>query len=433
MHPKLITATARHSQVPSSSPETTRSLLDELAREGARRMLAEALRLEASDYIETHRGIRDEDGRALVVGHGKARPRQVTLGSGTVELSAPRVRDRRPGHRFTSAILPPYLRRSPKVENLLPILYLKGLSSGDFRSALSEFLGEEATAGLSASAIVALKRVWEREYAEWTKRAITERFVYLFADGIHVSVRLGEDKKLCLLVLIGVNERGEKKLLAVEAGFRESKDSWRAVLSDLAARGLQAPVLAIGDGALGFWAALRECDAYRTTREQRCWFHKMSNVLNALPERLQGAGKKLLRDMMTAPTLSDAVIAKERFSREFHAKYPKAVEKIEKDWAELTTFFSLPALHWQHIRTTNAIESTFSTVRLRTNVTKGAGSLVAAKTMAFKLLQDAEKGWNRIRGYGEIGNVLNGVAYVNGVMVAGQASSNRHGSEAPAA
>lgn len=430
MHPKLITANVRASQVPS---ESSRSLLDELAREGARRMLVEALRLEAADYIEECRRTRGEDGRALVVGNGKARTRSLTLGCGTIQLEAPRIRDKRPGQRFTSSILPPYLRKSPKVENLLPILYLKGLSTGDFQSALEGLLGEDATTGLSPSAIVALKRAWEREHEQWTKRAITERFVYLFADGIHVSVRLGEDRKLCLLVLIGVNERGEKKLLAVDAGFRESTDSWKAVLSDLVRRGLQAPVLAIGDGALGFWGALRECDAFRTTREQRCWFHKMGNVLNALPGRLQGIAKKQLREMMTAPTLADAVTARKRFAHDYHAKYPKAVEKLEKDWTELTAFFSLPALHWQHVRTTNAIESTFATVRLRTNVTKGAGSITAAKTMAFKLLQDAERTWNRIRGFEEIESVLNGVAYANGVVVAGQGSSNRHRPEAPAA
>jgi len=405
-------------------------MLDELAREGARRMLIEALRFEADDYIEKARGQRDDGGRALVVGHGKARERSLTLGCGTVRLEAPRVRDRRPDSRFTSQVLPPYLRKSAKVENLLPILYLKGLSTGDFQSALVGLLGEEATMGLSASAIVALKRVWEREYEQWKKTAITERFVYLYADGIHVSVRLGEDRKLCLLVLIGVNERGEKRLLAVEAGYRESKDSWKDVLADLAARGLKAPILAIGDGALGFWAALRECDGFRTTREQRCWFHKMGNVVNELPQRLQPVGKKWLREIMMAPTLADALQARRKFAHEFHEKYPKAVKKLEKDWDELTAFFSMPAPHWPHIRTTNAIESTFATVRLRTNVTKGAGSVTSAKTMAFKLIQDAEQGWNRIRGAEHIPNLLRGVAYANGGVVADQSSTHRHSAEA---
>lgn len=393
-------------------------------------MLMEALRLEAADYIEKSRLERDEAGRALVVGNGKARERSVTLGCGTIRLEAPRVRDQRDGQKFTSQVLPPYLRKSATIEKLLPILYLKGLSTGDFRTALVGLLGEETTTGLSASAIVALKRAWERDYELWKKTPITDKFAYLYADGIHVPVRLGEDRKLCLLVLIGVNERGEKKLLAVEGGFRESKDSWKDVLSDLVARGMTAPVLAIGDGALGFWAALRECEGLRTTREQRCWFHKMGNVINDLPKRLQPVGKKWLREIMMSPTRADALLTRKKFAHEFHAKYPKAVKKLEKDWEELTAFFSMPAPHWQHIRTTNAIESTFATVRLRTTVTKGAGSLTAAKTMAFKLLQDAEKSWNRIRGFEEIPKLLAGVAYNNGVVVTDVSTTTRHHSEA---
>ncbi len=236
----------------------------------------------------------------------------------------------------------------------------------------------------------------------------------------------------CLLVLIGVAGNGYKRLLAVEAGFRESGDSWRAILSDLARRGMQAPVLAVGDGALGFWAALRECEGWRSTREQRCWVHKISNILNDLPKRLQPTANKKLHEIMRSAALRDAVQAKREFVQEFHAKYPKAVEKLEKDWTELTAFFSLPALHWQSIRTTNVIESSFSTVRLRTNVTKGAGSAKAAEAMAFKLLQDAEKNWNRMRGFEEIPNVLNGIAYRDGIMVA-EGSSNKRHSETTAA
>lgn len=427
MRPKLIT----RSDSPVQSVYSV-TLLDEIARDGARRMIIEALQLEARDYIERCREFRDDRGRALVTGNGKARERSVTLGCGTIHVRNPRVRDEREGHRFTSEILPPYLRKSAKVENLLPILYLKGLSTGDFQSALVGLLGEDTTAGLSPSAIVALKKSWEREYTEWKLRPITERFAYVFADGIHVSVRLGEDRKLCLLVLIGVAENGEKRLLACEAGYRESKDSWSALLSDLVRRGLTAPVLAIGDGALGFWAALRDADGFNTTREQRCWVHKTRNILDCVPKRLQGIAKSRLHEIMKAPTLSDAVIARKRFAKEFHEKYPKAVEKIEKDWKELTTFFSLPAVHWTHIRTTNAIESTFATVRLRTNVTKGAGSPLAASMMAFKLLQDAERTWNRVRGFEEVKKALDGVAYKDGVMVA-DASSNRSQPEDPAA
>ncbi len=409
---------------PVIRPEDVRLTLDDIAREGARRMLMEALQAEVTEYIDKHRELLDDDGRRLVVRHGKAQSRKVTLGSGTIPVEAPRVKDRRPGQRFSSQILPAYMRKSPKVENLLPILYLKGLSTSDFRSALVDLLGEGVT-GLSPSSIVVLKKIWEKDFATWKKRRITDRYVYIFADGVHVSVRLGEDKRLCLLVLIGVAENGEKHLLAIEPGYRESKDSWRAVLSDLHDRGLTAPVLAVGDGALGFWGALRETKGFEVTREQRCWLHKMGNILNDLPKRLQPRAKGLLREIMYAETLSDANIGKRKFLDAFYAKYPKATECLEKDWAELTAFFTLPATHWTHLRTTNAIESTFSTVRLRTNVTRGAGSPVAAATMAFKLLQDAEKSWNRIRGYDEIDNVLKGVAYVNGVMVPGSSSTRQ--------
>lgn len=402
---------------PTIRPEEVRMSLDEIAREGARRMLVEALQAEVADYINQHQGMRGENGHRLVVRHGKAESRKVTLGSGTIEVQTPRIKDRRDGHRFSSQILPAYMRKSPKVENLLPILYLKGLSTSDFKSALTDLLGEGVT-GLSPSSIVLLKKSWEKEFTIWNKRKITDRYVYLFADGVHVSVRLGEDKRLCLLVLIGVAENGEKHLLSVEPGYRESRDSWSDILTGLRERGLTAPVLAVGDGALGFWSALRSTAGFETTREQRCWIHKMGNILNDLPKRIQPRAKSLLREMMYAEKLSDAVIGKGKFTEAFHSKFPKATDRLEKDWTELTAFFSLPAAHWIHLRTTNAIESTFATVRLRTNVTRGAGSPLAASTMAFKLLHDAQKNWNRIRGHQEITNVLDGVAYVNGTMVA---------------
>jgi transposase-like protein len=391
--------------------------LDEIAREGARRMLIQALNAEVADYIAGHTEFKDDNGRALVVRNGKAAPRNVTMGSGTVEITAPRINDRRPGVKFTSKILPPYMRKSPKVENLLPVLYLKGLSSSDFQSALKEFLGDGAT-GLSPSAIIALKKSWEKDFAIWKKRKLSKKYVYLWADGIHVSIRLGEDRKLCLLVIIGVTENGDKELLAVSAGYRESKDSWKDVLDDLSLRGLNTPLLAIGDGALGFWAALREAEGFKETKEQRCWVHKIANVLDKLPKRIQPKAKSMLHEIMRSETKSDALLAKEKFVTTFHEKFPEAVKKIEKDWNELTAFFTFPAMHWQHIRTTNAIESTFATVRLRTNVTKGAGSKTAAETMAFKLLEDAEKTWRKIRGYEEIEKILNGVAYKDGVVVA---------------
>jgi transposase-like protein len=376
-------------------------------------MLQEALEAEVSDYLARHATLRDDNGRALVVRNGKARTRSVTLSSGTIEVAAPRLNDRRPGAKFTSRILPPYLRKSPKVESLLPLLYLKGLSSSDFKSALESFLGE-GTSGLSSASIVSLKRSWEAEFDKWKKKPITKRFAYIWADGIHVSIRLGEDRRLCLLVLIGVTENGEKELLSVSSGYRESEDSWREALQDLVARGLKTPLLAIGDGALGFWSALRSAQGFERTQEQRCWVHKIANVLDKLPKRLQPRAKSMLHEMMRAEKKSDAEIAKKKFTAEFHERYPNAVKKVEKDWDELTTFFSFPAIHWQHIRTTNAIESTFATVRLRTNVTKGAGSKKAAEAMTFKLLQEAEKRWKRIRGYEQLGALMNGVAVFDG-------------------
>ena len=275
----------------------------------------------------------------------------------------------------------------------------------------------EASTIRPASAIVSLKRSWETDFKAWKKNRVLDRYVYLFADGVHVSVRLGEDKRLCLLVVIGVAENGEKHLLAVEPGYRESKESWTEVLRDLRDRGLNAPVLAVGDGALGFWSALRATAGFESTREQRCWLHKMGNVLNEFHKCTQPRAKTLLREIMNAETISPAAQAKKKFIGEFEPKFPKATAKIVKDWSELTAFFSLPAVHWMHLRTTNPIESTSSTVRLRSNVTRGAGSPLAAATMAFKLLQDAEKNWNRIRGHGEIGNVLGGVEYRDGIMV----------------
>lgn len=401
------------------SREEFQLTLDQIAREGARRLLVEVLQSEATEYLTAFSSLRDDLGRRLVVANGKAASRNVTMGSGTVSIQAPRINDRRPGERFTSKILPPYLRKSPKVENLLPILYLKGLSSSDFKSALTEILGE-GVSGLSASAIISLKKCWEKDFEKWSKRPIEDRYVYMFADGINLSIRLGEDKKLCLLVIIGVAENGEKHLLSVQSGYRESKDSWKALLDNLTDRGLRAPLLAVGDGALGFWAALREASGFESTREQRCWVHKIANVLDKLPKRIQPRAKGMLHDMMRSERKSDADLIKKKFTHEFHSKFPKAVECLMKDWQELTTFYSFPATHWAHIRTTNAIESTFATVRLRTNVTKGAGSAKAAETMAFKLLEDASKNWRRIRGYEEIENVINRIEYRDGVMVSVQ-------------
>jgi transposase-like protein len=395
--------------------------LDALAREGARRMIAAALEAEVDEYVTLRAGELGDDGRRLVVRNGRAQERGVTVGSGTVRLRAPRVNDRRTEPetgermRFSSRILPRYARRSPKVSDVLPVLYLRGLSTGDFGPALRELLGEDAS-GLSASSIGRLTEQWRAEHEAFrTRRLDFSRHCYLFVDGVHVSVRLGEDDRLCLLVVIGVREDGSKELLAVEDGYRESTESWACVLRDLKARGLSEPKLVTGDGALGTWAALR--DVYPHARHQRCWVHKIANVLDALPKRVQPRAKQLLHEIMEAPTRSDAGQALERLRRELQAKYPKAVEKLDKDRDALVAFYDFPAEHWRHLRTTNPIESAFATVKLRTLVQKGAGSKRAALAMAYKLLDQAQQSWRAFNGAELVKEVLDGAAFKDGVKV----------------
>jgi putative transposase len=391
--------------------------LDEIAREGARRMLLEALKAEVDDYLERHRSERDEQGRALVVRNGHGQTRKVTLGAGTVELNAPRVNDRRLDEsgrrqRFTSHILPPYMRRSPKVAEVLPILYLRGLSTGDFRPALEALLGKDAV-GLSPATIAQLTAGWEKEYTEFRRRDLSGReYVYVWVDGIHFNIRLDDDR-LCTLVMIGVRPDGEKELLAVEDGYRESAESWKAVLRELKRRGMVAPVLAVGDGALGLWAAARE--VWPETREQGCWCHKLSNVLDKLPQRLYSRAKRALHEMMYAARRSDCEAARGRFAAEYQAKYPKAVESLTANWERLIRFFDFPAEHWKHLRTTNVIESAFATVRLRERVTKGAGSRTKGLLMAFKLLDMAQQRWRRLDGAALLPLVRAGVKFVDGV------------------
>ena len=395
--------------------------LDELAREGARRMIATALEAEVGEYVERFADERGEDGNRLVVRNGRARERRVTIGSGTVAIQAPRVNDKRTDpetgerQRFGSRILPAYARRSPKVNDVLPVLYLRGLSTGDFRPALEQLLGEDA-AGLSPSTISRLCKDWEAEHARFRARSLRfDRYAYLFVDGVHVSVRLGEDDRLCLLVVIGVREDGVKELLAVEDGYRESTESWAGVMRDLTARGLNEPKLVIGDGALGTWAALQ--DVFPQARKQTCWVHKIARVLDALPKRLQPRAKGMLHEIMEAPSRADASEALERFRGEFDAKYPKAVAKLDRDWAALTAFYDFPAEHWRHLRTSNAIESSFATVKLRTRVTKGAGSKKAALAMAYKLLDAAQERWRRFNGHELVADVLAGATFKDGIPV----------------
>ena len=407
--------------LPAGEDDEIAITLDELAREGARRMIAAALRAEADEYVARFGDELGEDGHWLVVRNGRARERHVTVGSGAVPVRAPRVNDKRideetgARQRFSSKILPAYARRSPKVTEVLPILYLRGLSTGDFRPALEGLLGEDAS-GLSASTISRLCKEWEAHHERFSKRLLSfGRYAYLFVDGVHVSVRLGEDDKLCLLVVIGVREDGTKELLAVEDGYRESTDSWAGVLRDLKRRGLNCPKLVIGDGALGTWAALR--DVFPEAGEQRCWVHKTANVLDCLPKRLQPRAKGMLHEIVEAPTRTDAKRALEVFREEFGAKYPKALAKLDDDWKPLTAFYDFPAEHWRHLRTTNPIESSFATVKLRTRVTKGAGSKAAALAMAYKLLDAAQERWRRFNGHELIADVLNGATFKDGVKV----------------
>jgi putative transposase len=383
-------------------------------------MIATALEVEVDEYVSSFTEEVDEDGKRLVVRNGRARERRVTVGSGTVPVRAPRVNDKRVDEkgerkRFSSRILPAYARRSPKVTEVLPILYLHGLSTGDFGPALRDLLGEDAS-GLSSSSIQRLTEQWQDEHAAFATRELRfHRYAYLFVDGVNVSVRLGEDPKLCLLVVIGVREDGCKELLAVEDGYRESEDSWAAVFRALRDRGLNEPKLMTGDGALGAWAALRS--VFPGTREQRCWVHKTANALDALPKRLQPRAKALLHEMAEAPSRADARKALERFRDEFDAKYPKAVAKLDKDWEQLTTFYDFPAEHWRHLRTTNPIESSFATVKLRTKVTKGAGSKKAALAMAYKLLDAAQERWRRLNGHELVTDVLDDVKFKDGTKV----------------
>jgi transposase-like protein len=397
-------------------PEDFSSDLDEIAREGARRMLAEALEAEVADYIERHQE-RDENGRAQVVRNGKARARKVTLGSGTIEVRAPRVDDRRETEdrsrqTFRSQILPPYMRRSPKVAEVLPILYLRGLSTGDFKEGLAALLGDDAS-GLSPTAITRLTAAWQADYEDFNKRDLSDRdYVYVWADGIHFRIRLEEDR-LCALVMIGVRPDGTKELIAIEDGYRESTESWATLLRGLKRRGMRAPALAVGDGALGFWKALR--DVWPKTREQRCWVHRIANVLDKLPKRLHAKAKAALHEIMRAETRKAAQQAIGQFEADHGAKYPKAVASLRRDESELLTFFDFPAEHWVHLRTGNVIESPFATVRLRQRVTKGAGSRKKGLLMAFRLLAMAERRWRRINAPRLVPLVRTGVGFRDGV------------------
>jgi putative transposase len=402
-----------------STGEELSSTLDEICREGARRMLAAALELEAGEYIAAVQHLIDETGRRLVTRNGHARPRTITTAAGAVEIRAPRVNDRRAdpdtGERakFKSSIVPPWCRKSPKVSEVLPLLYLHGLSTGDFAPALGEFFG--SAAGLSASVITRLTTQWQDEHRAFMGRSLADRdYVYVWVDGVHFNVRLEQDR-LCCLVIVGVRLDGSKELVAIADGYRESTDSWADLLRDLKRRGMPAPVVAVGDGALGFWAALR--DVWPETREQRDWVHKVANTIDALPKSVQPTAKKMLAEIRDAEDRDHAVEAAKRFDAEFRPRWPKAADKISHDLERLLTFFDFPAEHWLHLKTSNPIESTFSTVRLRTKVTKGPGSRAAGLAMAFKLIESAQDRWRAVNGPHLVALVRAGAVFTKGVLI----------------
>jgi transposase-like protein len=395
------------------------SVIDDIVREGARRMLAQALQAEADAVIARFADERDERGRRLVVRNGSHQPREVLTSAGAVQVRAPRINDKRVDpdtgerQRFTSAILPPWCRKTPKINEVLPLLYLHGLSTSDFGPALGAFLG--SSAGLSSSVITKLIETWRAEQQAFAGRDLSEvDYVYLWADGIHVNIRL-EEHKLCLLVMIGVRADGRKELVALADGYRESTESWADLLRDCARRGMRAPVLAIGDGALGFWGALRE--VFPQTRQQRCWFHKIANILGALPKSAHPGAKKALAEVWNAQDRRHALDAARAFEAAYGAKFPKAVTKLTDDLDELLTFYDYPAEHWIHLRTTNPIESTFATVRHRSKVTRGPGSRTAGLAMAFKLIEAAQARWRAVNAPHLVALVRAGARFESGKLV----------------
>jgi len=387
--------------------------LTELVRSGAKQLLFKAIELELTEVLSAFKDLKTPAGLQAVVRNGYLPEREILTGIGPVEVKVPKIRDRSgSGIKFNSKLLPPYIRRSKSLNEALPWLYLKGISSGDFSEALQSLVGEGAK-GLSSSTISRLKTAWEGEHENWAKRDLSKkRYVYFWADGIYFNVRM-EDSRQCILVIIGVTEYGKKEFVAIEDGYRESEQSWREVLLGLKKRGLKiGPNLAVGDGSLGFWGALTKI--YPETRHQRCWVHKTANVLNKVPKGMQPKVKAALQEIWMAATREDAYKAFDSFVETYEAKYPKAVDCLKKDREELLAFYDFPAEHWQHIRTTNPIESTFATVRLRTAKTRGCVSRKTILAMVFKLGQSAQKRWCKLRGFKLLGEVIRGVKFVNG-------------------
>ena len=410
MRKDLISKDKNHQEV-----KTFENFLEETLREGARSMLQKAIEYEVEEYIQMLQEEREPNGRRAIVRNGYLPERTIQTGIGSILIKQPRVRDKRAVVKFSSAILPPYMRRTPTLEAVIPALYLKGISTGDFSEALESILGENAK-GLSPSNIVRLKGGWEKEYKDWSNRELSgKHYVYIWVDGIYFNVRL-EEARPCLLVIIGALADGTKEVIGIYDGHRESKESWKEALHDLKRRGVSLqPSLAIGDGALGFWAAVEE--VFPSTKQQRCWIHKTVNILDKMSKSVQGHAKMLIHEMYIAPTKEKGLKAFEAFMKSYEAKYPKACECLKKDKDQLFTFYDFPAEHWQHIRTTNPIESTFATVRHRTRQTKGCGSRMATLTMVYMLAVSAQKHWRKLRGYQLIEKVVKGVQFKDGIEV----------------
>jgi transposase-like protein len=396
-----------------------KSTIDDLVRKGARQMLQQAIEDEVAEYVERHKDVVDQAGQRMVVRNGRKPARSILTSAGAIEVRQPRVNDRRIDEhgqrmRFTSAILPPYLRKAQSIEKLVPWLYLKGISTSDFAEAF-ECLGLEGAAGFSATSVVRMKEIWQQEWQEWNKRSLAgKQYVYVWADGIHFNVRLEEDCRPCVLVLMGATADGTKELIAIHDGERESEMSWHELLLDAKSRGLtEPPKVATGDGALGFWSAMSK--VFPGVVHQRCWVHKTANVLNKLPRGMHAAAKAKLHDIWLAGTRAEAIKAFDLFVATYEAKHPKAVECLKKDRDVLLAFYDCPAEHWSHLRTTNPIESTFATVRLRTARTKGSGSRSACLTMVFKLCQEAERHWRKLNGSPLLEEIVRGIQFVDGV------------------
>ena len=398
---------------PLEKPVENEDLLTAMLRQGAKNLISRAVQAELTEFLAQYQDVVDDQGRRSVVRNGYQPAREIMTGIGPVDIKVPKTRDKSgQGIHFRSDLLPPYIKRSKSLETVLPWLYLKGISTGDFSEALASLLGEDAK-GISAGTISRLKQAWIQEHDVWRQRDLSgQRYVYIWADGIYFNIR-GDEARQCILVIIGVTAQGNKEFLAIDDGYRESAQSWKEVLENLKSRGMNQPKLAIGDGALGFWKALQE--VFGETRAQRCWVHKMNNILNKMPKGIQGKAKQHLQDIWMAEVKADAEAAFDLFLKTYQNKYPKACECLEKDREQMLAFYDFPAEHWVHIRTSNPIESTFATVRLRTAKTRSCVSRTTILTMVFRLGLSAEKGWRKLRGFRRLADVINGVKFIDGI------------------